>query len=93
MAGDFSCAWIASVQLASQVNSGKMDITLSPTFRKAFLAGLAAPVELYGRPTNYMAYVHKTTVAQNFAEVARYMSAAYGQIARGEQPEQASRDF
>jgi hypothetical protein len=70
-----------------------MDMTLSPTFRKAFLAGLAAPVELYGRPTPYMAYVHKITVAQNFAEVGRYLSAAYAQIASEEQPEQAAFDF
>jgi hypothetical protein len=93
MAGDFSRAWIASVQLASQVNFGEMDMTLSPTFRKAFLAGLAAPVELHGRPTPYMAYVDNTSLAQHFAEVGRYLSAAYGQIASDEQPEQASFDF
>jgi hypothetical protein len=40
-----------------------------------------------------MAYVRKTSVAQNFAEVGRYLSAAYAQIASDEQPEQASFDF
>ncbi len=68
-------------------------MTLSPTFWKAFLAGLSAPVELYGRPTPYMAYVDNTTLAQNFAEVGRYLSAAYGQIATDERPEQAAFDF
>jgi hypothetical protein len=40
-----------------------------------------------------MAYVHKTTVAQSFAEVGRYMSAAYSQTVRDEPPEQAAVDF
>ncbi len=68
-------------------------MTLSPTFRKAFLAGLAAPVELYGRPAPYMAYVDNTTLAQSFAEVGWYLSAAYGQTVSDEQPGQAAFDF
>jgi hypothetical protein len=68
-------------------------MTLSPTFRTAFMAGLASPVGLYAGPAPYMAYASAYAPAYSFGCVASYLNAVAAEAVSGGQPEQRSFTF
>ncbi len=65
-------------------------MNVSPTFRTAFLAGLASPASLYASPAPYMAYARGYPPAYSFGLVASYLNEAAPEAISDGQPDQSS---
>jgi hypothetical protein len=70
-----------------------MNMSLSPAFWTAFLAGAASPVSLYAAPPPYMAYAGDYSPARSFGIVGAYWNEAFSKAESVKQPEQSSFTF